>query len=137
MFGYKLKICYNPFMTLIVRKVIPMLKLSVMGHSKLLHPFINHFKNQPFYEIKSECSHAVVEASSGLEEVSAFFEFKPVLDQPRDRQSFWVEMKTKNGHELRFELLDGNVVDMGEGTVVIYGKNYDIFACQKPSIDHE
>ena len=40
-----------------------MLRLSVMGHSKLLHPFINHFKSQPFYEIKSECSQAVVEAT--------------------------------------------------------------------------
>ncbi len=114
-----------------------MLKLSVMGHSKLLHPFINHFKSQPFYEIKSECSQEVIEATSGLEEISAFFEFKIPLDKPRDRQSFWVHMKTLTGQEVRFELLDGNVVDMGDGTVVIYGKNYDIFSCKKPSTNIE
>lgn len=114
-----------------------MLKLSVMGHSKILHPFINHFKSQPYYEIKSECSQSVIEAASGLEEISTFFEFKTPLDKPRDRQTFHVQMKTKTGKEVSFELLDGSVVDLGGGTIVVYGKNYDIFSCKKPSTKSE
>lgn len=114
-----------------------MLRLSVMGHSKLLQPFINHFKSQPFYEIKSECSQSVVEATSELEEISAFFEFKNPLAQPLDRNAFWVEMKAQTGQTIRFELLDGNVVDMGDGTVVVYGKNYDIFSNKKPSTNNK
>jgi|GEM_PF-6581829 len=114
-----------------------MLKLSVMGHSKLLQPFIQHFKSQPYYEIKSECCQTIVEATSELEEISAFFEFKKPLFKTLPRDSFWVEMKAKTGKTIRFELLDGNVVDMGDGTVVIYGKNYDIFAHKKPSTNRK
>lgn len=108
-----------------------MLKLSVMGQSKLLHPFMKHFKQQPFYDLKSECSRSVVDSTSGLEEICAFFEFNDGKANS-SRSCLWVNMKTPDGKEVRFHLLDGNVVDMGDGSVVIYGKNYDIFSCKKP-----
>lgn len=114
-----------------------MLKLSVMGQSKLLQPFMDHFKTQPFYELKSECNQAVVEANTGLEEISTFFEFNEPSKISSKGQSFWVNLKTKNGKEIRFQLTDGSIVDMGQGTVIVYGKNYDIFACKKPPTDNK
>jgi hypothetical protein len=37
----------------------------------------------------------------------------------------------KDGAQIKIDLLDANVADMGNGVTVIYGKGYDIFAAPK------
>ncbi|WP_044640784.1 hypothetical protein [Risungbinella massiliensis] len=38
-----------------------------------------------------------------------------------------VEMTTKEGKQIRIELLDARVVKMSEVLTIVYGKHYDIF----------
>lgn len=101
-----------------------MLTFQVKGPNEEVKAFLKHFEMQPYYQIMQN-------EEEELESNTIQFRFLQTLLKPSLRQSFWVELTTLDQEKVRIHLLDGDVVNMGNGCTLIYGKNYDIFASKK------
>ncbi|SHE95269.1 hypothetical protein SAMN05444392_105103 [Seinonella peptonophila] len=116
-----------------------MLNLSIAGPKEERKRFLDHFRVQPYYQLLSP------DGDYELKEDAATvvqFEFQHQVLKPSLRKSFWVELVTEDQEKLRIHLLDGNVINMGNGNTIIYGKNYDIFSpkkthCSSKTVDYK
>ena len=106
-----------------------MLNLHISGPTDELKRFLNHFQSQSCHHISAPIH---IEADTDQTQKATFsFEFLHSLLKPSLWKGFWVELYTEDQEQIRIHLLDGDVVNMGNGCTLIYGKNYDIFEPKK------
>lgn len=105
-----------------------MLKICVNGPEEELKMFLKHFQAQSCHQLSEPID---IDSTDNQHEANFSFQFLHHLLKPSLRKGFWVELCTEEQERIRIHLLDGDVVNMGNGCTLIYGKNYDIFAPKK------
>ncbi|SEN26546.1 hypothetical protein [Lihuaxuella thermophila] len=100
-----------------------MLRLRVDGKCESVNHFMQDLKAQPQYQLLSE-SRLTEEDHRNNADVTVICYLD---DKPTQRKVCNLSLSTSSGREVKIEMLDCQIVEMGDGVTYIRGKVFDIF----------
>jgi hypothetical protein len=100
-----------------------LLRLRVDGKCESVNHFMQDLKAQPQYQLHS-VSGLTEEDHRNNNDVTVICYLD---DHPARRKVSHLNLMTSGGKEVKIELLDCQIVDMGNGVTYIRGKVFDIF----------
>ncbi|MCH5584617.1 hypothetical protein MK805_06495 [Shimazuella sp. AN120528] len=105
-------------------------QLTVAGTGKKVKGFWEFMNHCPYYQVDSDL-HKVFDTRDHKEKMHIVMQLTETADHAasQDRTMSKVQIRSQNGQDIMFTLLDAKIIEMLDGIVYIHGANFDIFAC--------